>query len=100
MITKSIYEKKLVYVQERQNILKKYFNVEGKYMLDRRQKDFLAVADYCSKAIRYLTEIENPQKADYLWKKLRPEWQKRGGDISAYRFRRLMKNVYIKFSDY
>ena len=94
MITKSIYEKKLVYIQERQIILKKYFNVEEKYMLDRKQRKFLAVAAYCCKALRYITEIENDRNIKYLWEKFRPDWQEKGVDISCERFRKLIKNVY------
>ena len=97
--TNSIYEKKLLYVQERQSILKKYFNVEES-MLDRRQKDFLAVANYCCKAMRYITEIKGSQTKRFLWESLRPDWQEKGVDISYERFSKLIKDVYVVYENY
>ena len=87
----SFEERKFFYLLEKAKILKKYF--KGKNMLEENN-DFLAVANYCCKSMRYIAEIKNRRNIKFLWKQMRPDWQAKGVDISRERFGKLMKDVY------
>ena len=93
MITKTIYEKKQLYAENRAVILKKYFKENKKNMLEI-QNNFLAVADYCCKSMLYVTLIKENRTIRFLWDHLRVDWQKLGVDISYGRFSKLLQNVH------
>lgn len=93
MITNSIYEKKQLYAENRAVVLKKYFKESKKNMLEI-QNNFLAVADYCCKAMLYVTLIKENRTIRFIYELLRPDWQQLGVDISYGRFSKLLQNVH------